>query len=88
LEDAAMTCERAPRIQGQETNALILHAQIEVERRHYTRAVTLLEATKAFKHQVHVQRYQKPVRRMVDEGGCRKRIFFVINLFCSLTFQA
>ena len=66
LEEAAMTCERATRIQGHETNALILHAQIEVERQHHTQAVELLETAQTFKHQVHVQRYLEQVRRMIQ----------------------
>jgi tetratricopeptide (TPR) repeat protein len=66
LEEAAMTCERAARIQGHETNSLILYAQIEVERQRYTQAVELLEAAQTFKHQVHVQRYLEQVRRMVQ----------------------
>lgn len=65
FEDAAMTCERAARIQNHETSALILHAQIEVERQRYARAVELLEAAQTFQHQVHVQRYLEQVRRMV-----------------------
>lgn len=66
LEDAVMTCERAARIQGHETNALVIHAQIEVERQQYARAVELLEAAQTFQHQVHVQRYLEQVRRMIQ----------------------
>ena len=63
-EQAAMTCERAARIQGYESEALVLHAQIEVDRARYTRAVELLEASQTFRAQAHVQRYLEQVRRM------------------------
>ncbi|HSV99986.1 MAG TPA: tetratricopeptide repeat protein [Sedimentisphaerales bacterium] len=66
LEEAAMTCERAARIQGAEADALVLHAQIEVQREHYGRAVELLEAAQTFQERPHVQRYLEQVRRMAQ----------------------
>lgn len=66
LEEAAMTCERAARIQGFEADALVLHAQIEVERERYTRAVELLEAAQTFRERSYVQRYLAQVRRMAE----------------------
>jgi len=66
LETAAMTCERAARIQGAEAGALVLHAQIEVERKRYARAVELLEAAQTFDQRSYVQRYLEQVRHMAE----------------------
>jgi len=65
-ETAAMTCERAARIPSFEADALVLHAQIEVERERYSRAAELLEAAQAFQQRSHVQRYLDQVRRMAQ----------------------
>ncbi len=64
LENAAMTCERAARIKGYEADALIRHAQIEVQRERYSRAASLLEAAQTFDNQPRVARYLEQVRRM------------------------
>ena len=66
LEDAALTCERAARVQGYEADALVRHAQIEVQRERYGRAASLLEAAQTFEDRVHVARYLEQVRRMAD----------------------
>lgn len=69
LEQAALTCERAARIQGHESDALILHAQIEVDRARYGRAVELLEASLTFRDQANVKQYLEQVRRMAQSSG-------------------
>jgi tetratricopeptide (TPR) repeat protein len=66
LEDAVMTCERAARIKGYEADALVRQAQIEVQREHYSRAATLLEAAQTFKAQPHVARYLDQIRHMAE----------------------
>ncbi len=66
LEEAVITCERAARIRGFEAEALVRHAQIEVSRERYARAVTLLEAAQAFRHQAHVARYLEQIRRLAE----------------------
>jgi len=62
--EATMVLERAARISGFEVQALIQHAQLEVERSRYPRAVQLLEAAQNFKDQPHVARYLQQVRRL------------------------
>lgn len=64
LEEAAMTCERAERIPAVQADALLLHAQIEVEREAYRRATELLEAAQALAPRPRVQRYLDQVRRL------------------------
>jgi len=64
FEEALISYERAGRIAGKETQALIRQAQVEVERERYNRAVELLEAAQALKSQHHVGRYLEQVRRL------------------------
>ena len=65
LEEALISYERAARIAGKESQALIRQAQIEVERERYKRAADLLETAQALKPQAHVFRYLEQVRRLV-----------------------
>jgi len=64
LEEAALTCERAARLPGFEAEAWVLHAQIEVERERYGRALELLEAAQTLQDRPHVRRYLEQVRRL------------------------
>jgi Flp pilus assembly protein TadD len=66
LEDAAMVCERAARVRGFEADALVRHAQIEVQRERYVDAASLLEAAQTFQDRPYVGRYLEQVRRMVN----------------------
>ena len=72
LEDAALFCERAARMPGVQADALLLHAQIEVQRGAYPRAVSLIEAARVLAPGPRVDRYLEQVRRLaetVDGGG-------------------
>ena len=71
LEEAVMAYERAARIQGYEARSLVRHAQIEVERERYRKAVELLEAAQAFDRQPHVARYLEQVRRLAEFSASR-----------------
>lgn len=66
LESALISCERAARIDGFAAPALVLQAQIEVERGNYGEAVELLERAQAFREQVHVERYLEQLRRLAE----------------------
>lgn len=66
LEDAVITCERTARVKGCEADALIVQAQIEVQRERYSRAASLLEAAQVFEDRPHVAQYLEQVKRMVD----------------------
>ena len=65
LEEAVMAYERAARVSGHEAAALLRHAQVEVERERYTRAVELLEAAQVFDSRPSVTRFLDQVRRLV-----------------------
>lgn len=64
LEEAIRVYERAARIAGKETQALVREAQVEVERERYARAVELLEAAQAIEAQPNVARYLEQVRQL------------------------
>jgi len=66
LESALISCERAARIDGFAAPALVLQAQIEVERENYDEAVELLERAQAFREQEHVARYLEQLRRLAE----------------------
>ena len=63
-EEAVMAYERAARISGFEARALIRHAQVEIERERYKKALELLEAALAFDDQPHLRKYVEQVRRL------------------------
>jgi tetratricopeptide (TPR) repeat protein len=65
LEEALIVYERAARVPGKETTALVRQAQVEVERERYARAVKLLEAAQVFKEQPHITKYLAQLRRLV-----------------------
>lgn len=65
LEDAVMSYERASRVEGSESRALVRQAQTEVERARYGRAVELLRAAQAFEERPEVARYLDQVQRLV-----------------------
>ncbi len=65
-EQAALAYERAARIPDHEAQALTRHAQIEIERERYGRAVELLEAAQRFDPQPHIARYLEQVRRLAE----------------------
>ncbi|MDA0990931.1 MAG: tetratricopeptide repeat protein, partial [Verrucomicrobia bacterium] len=66
VEEASMLYERAARLSGYEAQAMIRHAQLEVGRDRFDRAVELLEAAQAIEPQPHVARYLEQVRRLAQ----------------------
>lgn len=64
-DDAVLNYERAARVAGFESQALVRQAEVEVERGRYGAAVALLESAQAFKAQPQVARYLEQVRRLV-----------------------
>ncbi len=66
LEDAALFCERAARVPDVQADALLLHAQIEVQRGAYAQAVSLLEAVRVLSPGTQVDRYAEQVRRLAE----------------------
>ena len=68
LEDAVIVCERAARIPAVQVDALVLQAQIEVQRSRYAPAVELLESAQALHPGERVQHYLEQVRRLRDQA--------------------
>jgi len=64
-EAAMLAYERASRVEGHEARALRRQAMLEVDRKHYERAIQLLEAAQAFDPQAHVSRYIEQLRRLL-----------------------
>ncbi|HMP90279.1 MAG TPA: tetratricopeptide repeat protein [Kiritimatiellia bacterium] len=64
FEDAAILLERAARVPEVQVEALVRHAQVEVQRERFGRAVELLEAAQTLEPRDHVGRYLEQVKRL------------------------
>ncbi len=65
-DQAALAYERAARQEEVQVEALLRHAQMEVDRKRYARAVELLEAAVVEDPRPQVQRYLEQVRRLAE----------------------
>lgn len=63
-EHALLAAERAARVEGFESEALLRQARIHVSRRDYDAAVPLLESAQAFDPRDSVARYLEQIRRL------------------------